>query len=88
MCVGLHHTGLVPCPLCPDRGTPRSSPSLLCPRQPLPAPWLSRVFPSLPGGPDPPRGQVLTVHEAGPASAQLHQRQAGERETLGLLCAE
>ncbi|XP_062444785.1 inactive rhomboid protein 1 isoform X4 [Rhea pennata] len=43
---------------------------------------------SPPGGPDPPGGQVLTVHEAGPASAQLYQRQAGEGEALGLLRAQ
>lgn len=31
VCVGLHHTGLVPGALRLDRGTPRSSHSLLCP---------------------------------------------------------
>lgn len=28
------------------------------------------------------------MHEAGPAGAQLHQRQAGEGEALGVLCAQ
>lgn len=70
MCFEHHHAGLVSGPA---GGTPCcSSHSIL--------PWAVLVYTltdvsfsiSLPGGPDPPGGQVLTMHEAGPASAQLH----------------
>lgn len=70
MCFEHHHAGHV---FGHALGTP------CCSSQPV-LPWAVLVYTltevsfsiSLPGGSDPPGGQVLTMHEAGPASAQLH----------------
>lgn len=70
-------------PLSLDSGTPGSSARAIaaCP--------LAELSVSISAGsPYPPGGQVLPVHEAGPAGAQLHQCQAGEGEALGVLRAQ